>query len=472
MYDFAVIGAGVCGTQIARLISFTNRSVIVLEQGPDVASGASRANSAVVHAGYDPEPGTLKAKLNVRGAALMEQTCSELDVPYKKTPSLVVAFDEKQMETVKALYERGVENGVGDKLRIVYRDELHAMEKMLSEDVCGALYADSALTCPYKLTVAAAENAAVNGAEFLFDYKVESVKDDKSYFIINDTISAKYVINCAGTGSGTVASLIGDDSVKIIPRRGEYMLYDKTSLCVSSIIFTVPTKNGKGVLVLPTESKNMLVGPNAFRVADDADTKTTPEGLASVSEHAKKVIPSLTTRGVITQFAGVRATPENGDFIIGCSKANARFINVAGIDSPGLASSPAIAEYVFSLLEQLHVDLTRRSNCVTKRVGCPHFADLNADEQERLALENPLFGHIICRCESVTEAEIVDAIRRPLGARTIDGVKIRTRAGMGRCQGGFCSPKVAQILARELKCSITDITKKGGSSYLLTGDTK
>lgn len=469
MYDVAVIGAGVTGSMTARLLSFTGLKTIVLEKGDDLASGASRANSAVVHAGYDPVPGTLKAKLNVRGTQLMEQTCRELDVPYKPMPSLVVAFNEKQTETLRALLERGEKNGVKG-LRLIDSKELHELEPALSPDAVGALYADSAVISPYKLTIAAAENAAVNGVEFLFNTEVRSIEFDGD-FTINGTIRAHRIVNCAGVGSAHIASLIGDDSFSIIPRRGEYMLYDKNSLCVSSVIFTVPTEKGKGVLVLPTDSGNMLVGPNADAIEDGADTSTTAQGLAFVLENAKKSVPSLSSRGVITQFSGVRATPTTDDFVIAPSKANPLFINAAGIESPGLASSPAVAEYVLSLLEKSGADISQVAGRTRRIEACPHFAELDDAEKEALIARDPLFGHVICRCETITEAEIVDAIRRPLGARTVDGVKLRTRAGMGRCQGGFCSPKVAAILARELGVPLTEISKRG-SGKLLTGDTK
>lgn len=471
MFDVAIIGAGVNGSLLARQLSSFNGNFVVLEKGNDVATGASRANSAVVHAGYDPEPNTLKALLNVRGAKMMKNLCSELDVSYKEFPTIVVAFSEDQIDSLYELKSRGEINGV-EGIKIIDKNELREIEPLISDDAVAALFVDSALVSPYKLAIAAAEVAASNGVQFVFDHTVEKIEFADDHFIIDDSIEAKYIINCAGVGSAKIASLIGDNSFNITPRRGEYMLYDKSSLCVNNIIFTVPTEKGKGVLVLPTVTGNMLVGPDASVVENESQKETTIDGLNFVLENGKKIIPSLNTRGVISQFSGIRATPTTKDFIIRCSDKNKKFLHVAGIESPGLASSPAICEYAFSILEEMGFDLEENKNAVLTRKGCPHFASLPEKEKIKLIKENPLFAHIICRCESITEAEIVDAIHRPLGAKTIDGVKFRTRAGMGRCQGGFCSPKVAEILARELDIDIETITKKGGKSNILVGKTK
>ena len=471
MFDVAIIGAGVNGALLARKLSQYDINVLVIEKGNDIASGSSKANSAVVHAGYDPEPNTLKAQLNVKGAKMMKELCNEIDVPYKSYPTLVVAFAEDQINALYELKERGEINGV-DNIKIIDKDELKKIEPLISDDAVAALYVDSALVSPYKLAIAAAEVAALNGVKFVFNHEVKKIEYVDDCFIIDNDIQAKYIINCAGCGSSKIASLIGDNSFEIIPRRGEYMLYDKSSLCVNNIIFTVPTENGKGVLVLPTVDGNMLVGPDASKVDNENEKETSIEGLDFVLKNGKNIIPSLNTRGVISQFAGVRATPTTKDFVIKKSEYNDKFLHVAGIESPGLASSPAICEYAFEIFKIMGIKLNEKENAVMTRKACPHFASLSTEEQKELIKSNSLFGHIICRCETITEAEIVDAIHRPLGARTIDGVKMRTRAGMGRCQGGFCSPKVAEILARELNVSLENITKKGQESYILVGKTK
>ena len=471
MFDVAIIGAGVNGSLLARKLSQFELNVIVLEKGNDIANGSSRANSAVVHAGYDPEPNTLKAKLNVSGAKMMEALCKELDVPYKKYPTIVVAFAEEQIQALYDLKERGEINGV-DNIKIIDKNELKRIEPLISDDATAALYVDSALVSPYKLAIAAAEVASSNGVEFVFDHTVNKIEYVNNHFLIDDGIEAKYIINCAGCGSDKIASLIGDNSFYIIPRRGEYMIYDKSSLCVNNIIFTVPTEKGKGVLVLPTVSGNMLIGPDATKVDSDEDKETTIDGLGFILDNSRKIIPSLNTRGVISQFSGIRATPSTKDFIIRPSEVNKKFLHVAGIESPGLASSPAICEYAFEQLLNMGLQINKKNSVNLSRTGCPHFASLPVEEQKELIKKDPLFAHVICRCETITEAEIVDAIHRPLGAKTIDGVKMRTRAGMGRCQGGFCSPKIAEILSRELNVDLETITKKGQDSYLLVGETK
>ena len=471
MYDVAIIGCGVNGSLLARKLSQFDIKVIVIEKGNDIANGSSRANSAVVHAGYDPEPNTLKAILNVKGAKMMESLCKDIDVPYKKYPTLVVAFSEDQIQFLYELKERGEINGV-ENIKIIFKEELKAIEPLISDEAVAALYVDSALVSPYKLAIAAAEVAKLNGVEFLFDHTVNKIEYKDEKFHIDDEIEAKYIINCAGCGASKIASLIGDNSFDIIPRRGEYMLYDKSSLCVNNIIFTVPTEKGKGVLVLPTVDGNMLIGPNAEEVENENQKETSVEGLEFIFDNSKKIVPSLNTRGVISQFSGIRATPTTKDFVIRPSECNNKFLHVAGIESPGLASSPAICEYAFEQLISMGFEANKKENTNISRKGCPHFSSLTSEEQKALIKENPLFAHIICRCESITEAEIIDAIHRPLGARTIDGVKMRTRAGMGRCQGGFCSPKVAEILSRELNVNIETITKKGQDSYILVGKTK
>lgn len=465
IYDIAIIGAGVSGCMIAREMSMFDLNICVLDKAYDVSSGASKANSAIVHAGYDPIPGTLKSKLNARGAKLMKAAVKELEVEYKVLPSLVLAYDEEQMNTVLALKERADDNGVS--VKTISREEVLTIEPMLNPDVVGALYADSAIVCPYGLTIAAAENAAKNGVEFKLGYEVSRIETHESLFIINDDIKTKYIINAAGVNSAEIASLIGDLSFSITPRRGEYMIYDKQNLCVNSVLFTVPTKLGKGVLITPSVSGNMLVGPNAQVVQSECDIQTTSEGQNFVFENAKRIIPSLTKRGIIREFAGIRATPSGDDFIIRFSEISSKFLHVAGIESPGLASSPAVAEYVLELLKNSGLRTIPKKSSTRYRKQIRKISEATAEEAAEMIAENPLYSHVICRCETISEAEIVEAIHRPIGARSVDAVKFRTRAGMGRCQGGFCSPKVAEILSRELNIPLSEVTQFGGNSKIL-----
>lgn len=475
-YDVAVIGAGVVGSLITRELSKYNIKVALLERCNDMAMGATKANSAIVHAGFDAKPGTLKAKLNVRGVELMDKVCKELHVPLKNIGSLVVAFSEEEMETVKELKERGEKNGVKN-LSVLNEEELRALEPNIGEKAVGALNAPTAsIVCPYELTIAAVENAVVNGAEFLRNCEVTGIKEENGGFVLETSlgnIEASYVINAAGVHSGEIAKLIGDDSIKIIPRHGDYYLLDKSQgNVVSHTIFQCPSKMGKGVLVSPTVDGNLIVGPSANDIDDGDDVATTSEGLSFVFGSASKSVPSISLRNAITSFSGNRAHPVTDDFIIGSSSKNASFINVAGIESPGLSSAPAIAEMVEGILLDITGGLEKKENFNPVRPEPVRFRNMSTKEREELVKKNKAYGRIICRCETVTEGEIIDAIKAPAGARDVDGVKRRTRAGMGRCQGGFCGSKVVEILARELKEEMNDITKFGGESKIMFDKTK
>lgn len=475
-YDVAVIGAGVVGSLITRELSKYNIKVALLERCNDMAMGATKANSAIVHAGFDAKPGTLKAKLNVRGVELMDKVCKELHVPLKNIGSLVVAFSEEEMETVKELKERGEKNGVKN-LSVLNEEELRALEPNIGEKAVGALNAPTAsIVCPYELTIAAVENAVVNGAEFLRNCEVTGIKEENGGFVLETSlgnIEASYVINAAGVHSGEIANLIGDDSIKIIPRHGDYYLLDKSQgNVVSHTIFQCPSKMGKGVLVSPTVDGNLIVGPSANDIDDGDDVATTAEGLSFVFGSASKSVPSISLRNAITSFSGNRAHPVTDDFIIGSSSKNANFINVAGIESPGLSSAPAIAEMVEGILLGLAGELEKKESFNPVRPEPVRFRNMSTKEREELVKKNKAYGRIICRCETVTEGEIIDAIKAPAGARDVDGVKRRTRAGMGRCQGGFCGSKVVEILARELKEEMNDITKFGGESKIMFDKTK
>lgn len=474
-YDVVVIGAGVVGALISLELSKKDIRVAMLDKCNDVAMGTTKANSAIVHGGFDAANGTLKAKLNVRGTELMPQLCADLAVPYRNNGSLVLAFSEEEMEHVHTLYERGQKNGV-PLLSVIDKAAVKAMEPHVSDEVVGALLSETAgIVCPYELTIAATEVAVTNGVEFLRNCAVESIKANNDGFTLATTcgeIEASYVINAAGVHADDVARMIGDDSITIIARKGEYYLLDKSyGYIADHTLFQCPTKMGKGVLVTPTVDGNLLIGPSALDVEDKDDVDTTAEGLSFILEKAKKTVPELNTRGAITSFAGMRAHPVTDDFIIGFSEKNDRFLNVAGIESPGLSAAPAIAEMVRDLLTE-KAGLTEKTQYKAKRTPPVRFRHMTKSEREALIAKNKAYGRVICRCETITEGEILDAIHAPAGARDVDGVKRRTRAGMGRCQGGFCGSKVVEILARELNVPMNEITKFGGESKILFDKTK
>lgn len=474
-YDVAVVGAGVIGSLIARELSRYNLRIALLDKCNDMAMGTSKANSAIVHAGFDAKPGSLKAKMNVEGTALMPELCKTLSVPFKPVGSLVVAFSDEEMLTLKGLLDRGNTNGVPG-LEIYDREKLKEAEPYISDEAKGALWAPSAgIVCPYELTIAAAENAVVNGAEFIRNFEVKKIDFDGEEFTVSDgenSIKTKYIINAAGVFCDEIAALIGDNSIHTTPRKGEYMLCDKSiGHLANHTIFQCPSKMGKGILVTPTVDGNLLIGPSALDIEDKSDVTTTAGTLADVLTAAKRSVPCLTTREVITSFAGLRAHCDRDDFIIEESKTNSQFINVAGIESPGLSSAPAIALYVRDIILG-KINAEEKSDFNPEREEPVRFRHMSNEERKALIEKNPAYGRIICRCETITEGEIIDAIKAPAGARDVDGVKRRTRAGMGRCQGGFCGSKVVEILAKELGVEINEITKCGGNSRILYERTK
>ena len=474
IYDVAVIGAGVVGAFVARELTRYCTKVCILEKCADVAMGATKANSAIVHAGFDAKEGTLKAKLNVRGSEMMESVAGELGVKYKRCGSLVLGFDENDRETLKELINRGNKNGVRG-LTLLERDELRALEPNVGDEAICALHAPTgAIICPYELCMAAVGNAMDNGAELIRDFEVKAIEScDGGYKIISDggEVFAKYVVNCAGAFSDEIAKMVGDDSFTVTPRRGEYMLLDKESgALVKSTIFRCPTPLGKGILVTPTVDGNLLLGPTAENIEDKFDTATTAEGLATLKAKTALQAKGVDFSKVITSFCGLRSVGSTGDFIINSPKAG--FINCAGIESPGLTSAPAIGEYVAELLKNAGLELVKNESFSGCRKPMHYFRELSDEDKCDVIEKNPEFAHIICRCEMISEGEILEAIRTNPKPRDVDGVKRRTRAGMGRCQGGFCSPYVVELLGREMGVGFTEITKSGGKSYINVGRTK
>ena len=475
MYDVIIIGAGVSGAATARELSRYQAKICVLEKEEDVCCGTSKANSAIVHAGYDAETGSLKAKLNVRGNELMGELAEKLDFPFERKGSLVLCLNEDDMPSLQALYERGMANGVKD-MRILPREEVLRMEPNVTDHVYAALYAPTAgIVCPFGLNIALAENAHMNGVEFMFNTEVQEIKrTDEEYELHTSQgiYRARYVVNAAGVYADRFHNMVSANKIHITARRGDYCLLDKQAGDhVSRTIFALPGKLGKGILVTPTIHGNLLVGPTAVDVEDKEETNTTAEGLAQLFEKAGMSVRNIPTRQVITSFAGLRAHENGNDFIIGEVEDAKGFIDCAGIESPGIASSPAIGEMIAGILRD-KMDLKEKDDFIPTRQGIRNPNTLGIEERNALIKENPAYGNIICRCEMITEGEIIDAINRPLGAKSLDGVKRRTRAGMGRCQSGFCSPRTMEILARECGTGMFDITKSGGRSQIVVGINK
>ena len=475
MYDVIIIGSGVAGAASARELSRYKVNACVLEKEDDVCCGTSKANSAIVHAGYDAANGSLMAKLNVRGNEMMEDLSKELDFPFKRNGSLVLCGAEEDMPNLQALYERGVKNGVKD-LRIITKEEVKAMEPNISDEVVAALYAPTGgIVCPFNLNIALAENANVNGVDFKFNTEVQNIKKVDDHFEIetnNGLYEAKYVVNAAGVYADKFHNMVSEKKIHITPRRGDYCLLDKTAgEHVSKTIFALPGKFGKGILVTPTVHGNLLLGPTAVDIEDKEGTNTTAAGLGEVISKAGLNVNAIPMRQVITSFAGLRAHEDNHEFIIEELEECKGFIDCAGIESPGLTSAPAIGEMVANILKDL-MGLEEKEDFIATRKGVLNPEELTKEERVKLIKENPAYGNIICRCEMITEGEIIDAIKRPLGARSLDAVKRRTRAGMGRCQSGFCSPRTMEILSRELNVSMSEITKTGKGSEIIVGINK
>ncbi len=470
MTNIIIIGAGVIGCAVARELSRFEAKITVLEKGNDVAVGASKANSGIVHAGFDAHPGSAKAYYNVKGAALFSKKAAELDFPFRTNGALVLNFDQNKTSAIEDLYNQGIANGVSG-LEIISGDRAREMEPEISDSVVNALYAPtSGIVSPYEMTIAYAENAATNDVEFLFEKEVYSLEKNNDEFTIKtadgDIFTADCVINCAGVYGDVINNMICTEKHSIIARKGEYDLLDKSyGNITDKTLFQLPTAMGKGVLVAPTTHGNIIVGPTAADTEEKDNANTSPEGLKSAWEQASLSVKSLPKSGIITQFAGLRAHSLKNDFTIGESDTE-NFYNCIGIESPGLTSAPAIGETIAETVS-VKFSLPNKTNFIAERKAIPHFAALNNKQRAELIAQNPLYGNIVCRCEVVTEGEIVEAIHRKPGAKDIDGIKRRTRAGMGRCQAGFCTPKIMEILSRELNIPIKNVTKFGNKSSII-----
>lgn len=472
MYDVVIIGCGVVGASAAYELARYKLRVAVLEAAADIAAGTTKANSAIIHAGYDPEPGTLMARLNVEGNRLTGEICEKLQVPFKRVGSLVVAFSPEQLPTLRTLYDRGCKNGVPG-LRLLSGEEARAMEPGLSEEVCGALLAPSAgIIDPWGFAIAMAETAVRGGVEVRRDCPVTGIEDTGAGFVLHTPtgdVAARFVLNAAGVDADRVHEMLEPNDWQTLPSRGEYYLLDKSEHDrVSRVIFQCPGPEGKGVLVAPTIHGNLICGPNAQGMEDRLDLGNTAAGMAEVRTKAARSVPGVEWRQNIRNFAGLRANTTRSDFIIEESKAHPGFIDLAGIKSPGLSSAPAIAKLAAEMLAADGLALEPDPDFVDKREHIV-FKNLSAEEKNELIRKDPRYGRVVCRCETITEGEIVAALHSPIPPRSINGVKRRCNAGMGRCQGGFCSPRVLEILSEELGIDPTEVTKCGGESRLLVG---
>ena len=476
MRDIIIIGAGVSGTACARELSRYKLDILVVESREDVCCGTSKANSAIVHAGFDAKTDSLMAKLNVIGNAMMDKLCKELDIKFQRNGSLVACYSENDIEKLEELKNRGIANGVNG-LRIVYKDELNKMEQNISEKAVAALYAPSGgIICPFDLNIGMAENAAANGVEFIFDCEVKKINKGDSFYDLETSmgiLKSKLVINAAGVYADVFHNMVSSKKIHITPRRGVYCLLDKSvGNHVKSTCFSLPDEvYGKGVLVTPTVDGNLLVGPTATDIADKEDTATTAKEIKELIKKANINVKNIPIKQVITSFAGLRAHEDAGDFIVEEVEDAPGFIDCAGIESPGLTSAPAIGVRVANIVKGI-LKPKENENFIGIRKGVLNPDNLSIEERNKLIKEYPAYGNIVCRCETVSEGEIIDAIRRPLGAKTLDGIKRRTRAGAGRCQAGFCTPRSIEILSRELNLPQSKISKCGGKSTFIVGAIK
>jgi len=477
VYDVIVVGAGVVGCLIARALSRYRLNTLLLDKASDVGEGTTKANTAIVHAGYDAQPGTLKARLNVAGNTMFDSLCSELDVEFDRCGTYVVATSREDLSTLEELRRRGRENGVSG-LAIIDAEEMRRREPSITPQATGALYAQTGgIVDPFALCFGAAEHAVLNGARLLLETRVTGFLREGSRIrgVITNRgeFHSRWTVISAGLWADDLMHAAGLDGFAITPRKGEYFVLDRrASALVRNVLFPCPTPISKGILVTRTIHGNVMLGPNAVDVSDKEDLATTATGLNEVMAGALRLVPELDPRDVIRTFAGLRATGNTGDFVIEAPEETERLVVLGGIESPGLTASPAIAEYVVDLLREAGLETTPKDDYVPVRTGIPRFAQLSRQEQERLIARDPRYGHIICRCETVTEGEIVAACHAPVPARTYDALKRRTRLGSGRCQGAFDPPLAIKIMARELGVDPLTLTKKGGRSNLLARPTK
>ena len=468
MKEVVIIGAGVVGCSIARELSKYKLDICLVDKNSDIAEGISKGNSGIVHAGYNEKEGTLKAELNIQGNLLFDNLANKLDFPFKRNGALILAFSKDEMKRVNELKENGDKLGVPG-LEVLGKEQVLSLEPNINNNVLGALHAkSSAIVSPYEMTIALGENAVENGVEFKLGHKVKDIiKEENSYkieFEDKKSIEAKIIINASGLYGAYLSNLINKEKYEIKPVKGEYCLFDKVSGAIcNKTLFQVPSKLSKGILITPTVDGNLLLGPNA---KSDKSIGTSREGIDEIIQKGSKTIENLPLVRILTSFSGIRPKTDNEDFIIRNSEDNPNFINVIGIDSPGLSAAPAIGKYVVKIVSSL-VNLKEKDNFKNERKNIIRFSNLSIEEKNKLIKENPSYGKMVCKCELITEGEIIDSIKRPLGATTVDGVKRRTRAMMGGCQGVGCMLTIANILSRELSIDISDIKKNNDTSVVV-----
>jgi len=472
IFDVAIIGAGVVGASIARLLSSYNISTALVERRADVSFGVSKANSGIIHAGFHHNPDTLKARLEIRGNPMFDRLQAELGFPFKRVGILVAAFSVEELKTVEGLYAKGIANGVPG-IEIIGRERILALEPKLNGDAVGGLWAPTGgIIEPYRFVFALVENAVANGTQLFTDWALAAARREGDHWRLTsdrgDALSARRVVNAAGLYADDVSAAFDAEAFRILPRKGEEFLLDKNAAGFPAhVIFPVPAKNSKGVLVIPTVEGTMMVGPTAEEIREKEDTGTTPENLERVFSMAARMVPSISKRDIITAFAGLRAALPGDDFYIDLSQKAPGLVQAAGIQSPGLTASPAIAEYVRDLLAKDGLELTEKADFVPTIAHSLRVNGMDFAELDNLAHREETYAHIVCRCESISEAEVVEAIRK--GHTTLDGIKFYTRAGMGRCQGGFCTYRILAIIARETGMTVDQITKRGRGSPVVLG---
>ncbi len=472
MYDVAIIGSGIVGAACAYRLSRFNLKTVVIEKNNDVCCGTTKANSAIIHAGYDPKPNTLMARLNVEGSKMTQEICEKLDIPYKQIGSLVAAFSEEEAKTIEELYQRGVKNGVQD-IKVIGKDELKKLEPNISDEAVCALYAPTAaIVNPWEYGLAMAETAVRNGTEIMLEAEVTGIDKKENSWNIHTAkgdIEAEYVINAAGVNSDDIHNMVAEETFRILPSAGEYYLLDKSEgTRVSHIVFQCPNKEGKGTLVAPTVHGNLIVGPNSVS-GDKEDISTKTASLDFIRETASKSVPSIAFRENIRNFTGIRANSTINDFII--EFAAEHFLDLAGIKSPGLSAAPAIAKMAEEMLIENGLEAVEKENFIDKRTHIV-FKHLSAPVKNHVIYQNPAYGRVICRCETITEGEIIAALNSPIPPVSLDGIKRRAGSGMGRCQGGFCGPKILEIMAKFKNTDYENILQDNTGSYILTEPTK
>jgi len=475
--DVVIVGAGAVGCAIARELSKYEIDVTVVDMRDDIGGDASKSNSAIIHTGYDAKPGTLESQLVVAANPMYFQLVKDLDVPFHMIGAILPAFTDEQFEQLPAIKEKAFQNHVYD-VEFLNREQILAKEPELNPEVKGGLYIPrESIIDPFILVQALAENAYENGAKFMLNTEVTDINVEdgkiKSVETTNGTIETKYVINAAALHCDDIAAMVGKADYKVVARRGQFYILDKNTSCkVQNIVLPIPTKVTKGKLMTPTIHGNMLVGPTAEDLDDKVNVSTTKEGLDSIQADVSRMIPNVNLRDTITQYSGLRPNRNPEGLHVDTYEDLEGYVNLSGVRSTGLTLSVSMGKYVVERMKQCGLELTLKQNFKATRKGIPCFHEMTQEEQEAIIKENPLYGNIVCRCETITEGEIVDAIRRPLGARTVDAVKRRVRAGMGRCQGGFCGPKVIEILARELGIEPSEVEKNLKGSYMVTGNVK